>query len=666
MASISVPIEKNRAYRPPGNGYGSNGFGGSRGGQSNYFDNGPPYFVKILNVPVNSDLLFIDDLFKSRFTKYSKGRIVIDPSSEPLRTGTVRKVAFVELNSFADQSRVLKWQDLVYRGSRRLSIEIADFKDFQHCMSFNQEHERELQEVERGVAAGRHSQYDDFPSKRREGRTGGGMPLDSIPTPPPRYQLHTRKMSQESLNLAPPLELKVPPKTRSNPFGQAKPVDIVAHQHKNEKKMIVINNTTIKTLGSLPEKDTSKTSGPDDVSKDMKAKKKQKNEIYTYSSQSRPSRKLTAAPIPEAIYGQKESLACLLSSSGSIGPELKPIKEKSSPKLLHKTTVLKKKLQRLDNAIETQPKTSPAVATPCTTDNKPIEGSKNQKDILSEGLKNLKLNSSNDSSLTSSSSKESNPSGKPRYREKDSKVNSLDRESDIKKKDYKNEFLNNKSSHDASNDDEKPGRQNNKGRKVLLQAKVEGIILDDSQEDKPSKKSRKPSFKSAKKGFSKAGKSIIQENDDAASKNVTVEDITHKKDEDSTKLTKHRLKLEEQVSCRKKDDRPRSRRLKGFLSKSSKEVKLDNKVATSRSKADNSMVVSQDNSEGTLILVPVKSKADGNEQLAGKRSYSRGRGRRGRGRGRFTSSGVSRRGSAYEGTECKPAIDAGTVGENAS
>lgn len=324
-----MPIEKNRSYRNSGSVYGSNGFGASRGNQSAYVDNGPPYIVKIVNIPLDSDIAFLDDLFKSRFTKYVKGRIFIDPSSDPLRTRNIKTIAFVELNSFADLNRVLKWQDIVYRGSRRIMIELADFGDFQDCMAFNQNHEKELEEIQRTFSGGRHNRIDEpLPRHRHEGRTGGGIPLDTIPTPPPRYQLHTRRMSQE---MPPkpkvPVAPKLTPKPKPNPFGLAKPVDIVAHQLENEKKMVMINHTTIKTIGSLIE-DAPKA--PSTV------------ESIVTSTEGGVTKKYTVAPLPEPIYGNKQSLARLLSSANDGNGSIKPVKVKSSPPAV-KPTILKKK-----------------------------------------------------------------------------------------------------------------------------------------------------------------------------------------------------------------------------------------------------------------------------------------------------------------------------------
>lgn len=62
-------------------------------GQSRFStDQGPPYIVKLLHLPVSCDDAFIDDLFSSRYTRKVKAKIVYDPSSNPLETGVVKKV----------------------------------------------------------------------------------------------------------------------------------------------------------------------------------------------------------------------------------------------------------------------------------------------------------------------------------------------------------------------------------------------------------------------------------------------------------------------------------------------------------------------------------------------------------------------------------------------
>ena len=44
-------------------------------------------------------------------------------------------------------SKALKWHDLYYKANRRVTVEVADFNDFQNCIKFNQEHEREIMQI---------------------------------------------------------------------------------------------------------------------------------------------------------------------------------------------------------------------------------------------------------------------------------------------------------------------------------------------------------------------------------------------------------------------------------------------------------------------------------------------------------------------------------------
>lgn len=247
MASISVPIEKNRGYNYGSDNRYGGGFGGSRGGFGKPVDNGPPYIVKLSNIPLTSDDGFIEDLFQSRFTQLVKFKIIFDPTTRPLELGIVKKIAFVELRSFADQTRVSKWQDVVFKGTRRINIEVADFQDFQYCMGFNQENQGRLSQVEQEflTARPRQGNIDDRPLGGNRfhpnGRAPGGMPLDEIlPASnrridhrvsngfPNRLSEPTGVSSQAFSN--PPLK----PRPKHNPFGNAKPVDVIAKEHEME------------------------------------------------------------------------------------------------------------------------------------------------------------------------------------------------------------------------------------------------------------------------------------------------------------------------------------------------------------------------------------------------------------------------------------------------
>lgn len=241
MASISVPIEKPKHY-----GYLSDHFGSSSGGYGRASDPGPPYIVKLLHLPVTADDSFIEDLFKSRFTSYVKFKIVVDPSSNILESHVIKNVAFVELTTFQELTKVLKWQDLFYKGGRRVVVERADFGDFQYCMQFNQEHEQEIKQIQHDHISERGgNRRDPFEHEpRHETRGDIGPPLrHHVPQSAPRMDPFGAAR-RASFDNAPPLikpqrpaEPPQPPKPRPNPFGAAKPVDIIAKEHEHLKEL---------------------------------------------------------------------------------------------------------------------------------------------------------------------------------------------------------------------------------------------------------------------------------------------------------------------------------------------------------------------------------------------------------------------------------------------
>lgn len=393
MASISVPIEKHKhsvySKDPFGSSHPSGGFGGhSYNRLSGIHDNGPPYIVKLLNLPITSNDGFIEDLFKSRYTTFVKFKIVVDPSSNILETHVIKKVAFVELESFQEMNKVLKWQDLYYKATRRVVVELADFHDFQHCISFNQEHEREIQQIQDDFVKQKQSQhfghggFDHGPSRNININSPPKkyQPLNSLATASLQPSLSDRKSTipQEG-SVAPPVA--APPKNKPNPFGAAKPVDVLSKQHEIDKKLITINHTTIKTLGPMADSL--------DLDQHGTAEKHASSEESHFSRERRPSQKssrrpsvnilkrpssstnqnvpspeshpeaqeteksqLMKAPIPESIYAPKDdnkSLAELLSKNKNPSPPKgrgTPKSIKNSPKPnTNKPVILKKKTQ---------------------------------------------------------------------------------------------------------------------------------------------------------------------------------------------------------------------------------------------------------------------------------------------------------------------------------
>ena len=223
MALISVPIGgSSGGYRSSAF---SSGYGHShlmpRGGS------GPPYIVKVTNLPLTADNSFIEDLFKLRYTPVAKTKVVFDPHSNPLTLGIVRKVAFVELTGDSDYQKVQKWFDAYYRPGKRVNIDAADFHDFQSTMAFNSDHQQELDQLEKEgpkLAPAR----EPAPPRDRPNPFGNAKP---VPMP---------ALSKPSPTPAGP---------KPNPFGNAKPVDTAAKEQEIEKKVITLNGTTTITVG---------------------------------------------------------------------------------------------------------------------------------------------------------------------------------------------------------------------------------------------------------------------------------------------------------------------------------------------------------------------------------------------------------------------------------
>lgn len=347
-------------------------------------DSGPPYIIKLLNLPVTASDLFVEDLFKSRFTPFIKFKIVADPVSNILETKVIKMVAFVELNSFQDLAKSVKWMDLYYKDRRRVVIEKADFGDFQNCIRFNQEHQQEIEQI-----------TDDFIHGRNQptGRFGGhGSPNTvNLRLPHTNFNNNTHPiLGQHKSHELPPLQPPQPAPTpkKSNPFGAAKPVDVLAKQHEIEKKLITINHTTVRTIGggSGNREDSHKerkNSHPGSRRPSVNLLKRpsvlestplhpvnpQKSETTTPSGPATPTvpvahpvtsedapvvptdvpkSKYSPAPIPTSAYseGKGLSLAAMLSSkhSDEKGGRISPSKN-VTPKPVHsKPIILKKKI----------------------------------------------------------------------------------------------------------------------------------------------------------------------------------------------------------------------------------------------------------------------------------------------------------------------------------
>lgn len=247
MASIAVPTGNvYPSYHHYNNNDGFHNYSLGRGGNQVMPDLGPPYIVKLLQLPITVNEAFIEDLFRSRYTTFVKFKIVVDPSSNILETKVIKKVAFVELANFSDFQKVSKWQDLYYKQNRRVVIEMADFNDFKTTIRFNEEHQREIAEIEADFNSNKNN-----PRFQDGGLSGSGDRYSSRPG-------GVRSDNLRALQSQPPLksptlqqlQIKTPIlKPKPNPFGNAKPVDTLSKQQEIEKKLINLNKTTVQTLG---------------------------------------------------------------------------------------------------------------------------------------------------------------------------------------------------------------------------------------------------------------------------------------------------------------------------------------------------------------------------------------------------------------------------------
>lgn len=333
LSSISVPIERSR-HQPHHEVFGSS-TRGSRGGPD---DPGPPYIIKLLQLPVACDNPFVEDLFQSRYTPYVKFKILVDPASDPLHSGIVRKVAFVELQSYQDYSKALKWHDLYYRQGRRVVVEMADFQDFQHSIKFNEQHHLQLVEIEKDAASGKFRQSSG-PSATGTRNSAFVSHSDMGP----KLGSHTGAGSGAEASKAGFETVLSKPKPKPNPFGAAKPVDVLAKEEEFQKKLITVNNTTIRTIGS------GDSPAPRERRKSMNILKREtKTEIPAQpptASEEKQTPKYSPASTV-SVYGDGKSgvsLAQLLSNTNT-DSNLAANSAKSSPKPpVSKPTILKKK-----------------------------------------------------------------------------------------------------------------------------------------------------------------------------------------------------------------------------------------------------------------------------------------------------------------------------------
>ncbi len=101
--------------------------------------------AKLSNLPEVSTQKLVANLFESRFMKFEKVKVLVDPNPPQPRFSKFhheeeqkKKCAYVQLNSPQDLLKVLKWTD-IFLERLRVEVSVADFDDFQDVQKYNKE-----------------------------------------------------------------------------------------------------------------------------------------------------------------------------------------------------------------------------------------------------------------------------------------------------------------------------------------------------------------------------------------------------------------------------------------------------------------------------------------------------------------------------------------------
>lgn len=248
-------------------------------------------------------------MFRSRFLKFVKLKIFweilhdkLDVTNDPaILVNKRKKAAFVELQSVQDFEKVLKWYDLFLGPSfGKIEVNVGNFADFKTYNDLNQKiaesddpsipftHKRESRFGNGDASSNGHPGQSKFYHGSPESEN---RPLHREPLHP-----HSHPNTQVEPKELPPLIQPKPAQVskKSNPFGSAKPVDVLSKQIEIEKKLeaLAINKTTFRTVGHDDEdQEKPKTEKPVKESKPTPASTgtKESSATQTPSSRSKPS-----------------------------------------------------------------------------------------------------------------------------------------------------------------------------------------------------------------------------------------------------------------------------------------------------------------------------------------------------------------------------------------
>lgn len=120
--------------------------GGGGGGGSNFHQRKlePPFIAKFSNLSESVTKAVIQELFDSRFLKFERCKVLIDPNppqsrfSNPNAATNVKKCAYVQFDTSQELLKVVKWND-IYMDRLKVQISVADFTDFRDVQEYNKE-----------------------------------------------------------------------------------------------------------------------------------------------------------------------------------------------------------------------------------------------------------------------------------------------------------------------------------------------------------------------------------------------------------------------------------------------------------------------------------------------------------------------------------------------
>jgi hypothetical protein len=250
---------------------------------------------------------------------------ILQSSPNPLDAINQRKkVAFVELESYQDSEKVLKWTDLFLgRGMGRLMVHVGNFNDFK---TYNDLNQKVPENLDPSLPL-QHNQSRFGPSSappRRERTSSFNQPHEFVHAPSafsqhnqtlPDSVTHHQIKPHQPHELPPLIQPKPATLSKSSPFGKAKPVDILKKELEIEEQLhdLQVNTTTFKTLGGLERKNQAKAQAQAKNQAKTQAKDKQENaavpkeskESKSSQSASKETSPADSKSVSPAIHNQK-------------------------------------------------------------------------------------------------------------------------------------------------------------------------------------------------------------------------------------------------------------------------------------------------------------------------------------------------------------------------